>query len=236
MIQPINSINFNNYSQKTTFKAKVPFTGHYDPHCVSRVGDAKVLTLGEELKHEFKPLIDSVKKIFKTEDTNNIVSQNGETLFHTMPDGSMIPVSLKESAEKITENSAVKASVNAFKEKFMPELTDTTAAAISETQQNGSVLTHLLYDGSGAINMPVSETVNHTTILDAANILTPKSDTGILNDLLEQSDSISDLTNASDALSALSSSSDIASEAAGTLLGKLAEHADDIQDVIDTLS
>ncbi len=65
------------------------------PHCVSRVGDAKVLTLGEELKHEFKPLIDSVKKIFKTEDTNNIVSQNGETLFHTMPDGSMIPVSLK---------------------------------------------------------------------------------------------------------------------------------------------
>ena len=104
------------------------------------------------------------------------------------------------------------------KKKFMPELTDTTATAISETQQNGSVLTHLLYDGSGAINMPVSETVNHTTILDAANILTPKSDTGILNDLLEQSDSISDLTNASDALSALSSSSDIASEAEGLYL------------------
>lgn len=233
MIQPINSINFNNYSQKTTFKAKVPFTGHYDPHCVSRVGDAKVLTLGEELKHEFKPLIDSVKNIFKTEDTNNIISQNGETLFHTMPDGTMIPISLQES----TENPAVKASIDTFKEKFMPELTDKAAAAVSETQQNGSVLTHLLYDGSGSINIPVSETVDHTTILDAANILTPKSDTGILSNLLENSDTVSDLSDASDALSALSSTgSDIASEAAGTLLGKLAEHADDIQDVIDTLS
>ncbi len=233
MIQPINSINFNNYSQKTTFKAKVPFTGHYDPHCVSRVGDAKVLTLGEELKHEFKPLIDSVKNIFKTEDTNNIISQNGETLFHTMPDGTMIPISLQES----TENPVVKASIDTFKEKFMPELTDKAAAAVSETQQNGSVLTHLLYDGSGSINIPVSETVDHTTILDAANILTPKSDTGILSNLLENSDTVSDLSDASDALSALSSTgSDIASEAAGTFLGKLAEHADDIQDVIDTLS
>lgn len=141
MIQPINGINFNNYSQKTNFKAKVPFTGFYDPHCVSRVGDAKVLTLGEELKHEFKPLFDPIINALKVKDTNNIVSQNGETLFHTMPDGNLIPISLKElkdtATDKIIQNSG-------------NDLSDITAASANQT-----VIHHLLPDEMTVIDIPV---------------------------------------------------------------------------------
>lgn len=228
MIQPISSINYSNYSQRTNFKAKVPFTGFYDPSCVSHVGEVKVMTLGEELKHELKPLIDPiitpiVNALKTNKNSANIISKDGTTLYHPMPDGTMIPITIKD---KVDPDAAVKDSLDKFKEKYMSELTDNAA----ETTQEGSVLTHLLYDGSGSIDIPVAETVNKTTILDAANIIRPNtaSESGILDNLLEHSDNLSD---AGDALS----TSDIASEVASSALGKLAEHADDIQDLLDLI-
>ncbi len=240
MIQPISSINFNNYSYRTNFKAKVPFTGFYDPTCVSHVGEVKVLTLSEELKHELKPLIDSITtpiaNALKTKkDSVNIISKDGTTLYHPMPDGTMIPIAIKD---KVDPDAAVKDSLDKFKEKYMSELTDNANETITETTQDGSVLTHLLYDGSGSIDIPVAETVDKTTILDAANIIRPNttSDSGILDNLLEQSDNLSDLSDAGDALSTITSSTgDLAGEVASTALDKLAEHADDIQDLLDIL-
>lgn len=225
-IYPTVGSNFSGYSKKTTFK------GFYDPTCQSipAAMKEKVKQGVQEIGHSapVKAAIDEFKsKVGILENKAQVLDNEGSVLKHILPDGSTtidIPTGASvESARVLDANNIL-----IPKETNIASSSD--LSSVSDNAHGGSVLRHILPDGTTTVDIPTDATAEAAHLVDASNILIPEH-SSVLEHLIDNGSDVPVDDTVSAAIDAGSNLGDVA----GTLLDSASDHLDNLKDILHSI-